>query len=290
MLDQQRDGAPSVANRTGSAEQAPQTLPAVTRRCFSMYRATRTRSSGRRGLVHRLDGYPGRFQRLVLERSQRLNDYASSGFARTYVDCVTALMAPEFVQRFESCASAIADLCFRFTYVFDGYEVARQALGGPAYSSAGTSRRTVRRSNTPWLRAHGSPVFLARLAGGSGRGFVGAGLCVCRVLAWLRFLRGSPLDVFGWTPERRRERNLLTWFEAVAQRLVELAPVYGEATLLPLLEQLDGIRGFGQVRASKGAQIMPDIERRLTSLETDTTARNRTHSPACTVVRLRQSA
>ncbi|MBQ0944715.1 indolepyruvate ferredoxin oxidoreductase family protein [Ideonella sp. 4Y16] len=69
-----------------------------------------------------------------------------------------------------------------------------------------------------------------------------------RVLAGLRGLRGSALDVFGRTEERRLERALISAFE---QRLDELAAGLN-ADRLPLAQQIAAlpqqVRGFGHVK------------------------------------------
>jgi indolepyruvate ferredoxin oxidoreductase len=68
------------------------------------------------------------------------------------------------------------------------------------------------------------------------------------VLAKLKGLRGSALDIFGLTEERKMERGLIRDFEADLDRLaVELTP-----ERLPLAVQLAAvpqqIRGFGHVK------------------------------------------
>ncbi|WP_153074385.1 indolepyruvate ferredoxin oxidoreductase family protein [Paraburkholderia bonniea] len=73
-------------------------------------------------------------------------------------------------------------------------------------------------------------------------------LNVFRVLAKLKFLRGSPLDPFGHTAERRTERALIGEYEALVAELLgslnaERVPLAIELASLP-----DEIRGYGHVK------------------------------------------
>ncbi len=68
------------------------------------------------------------------------------------------------------------------------------------------------------------------------------------VLARLKFLRGTPLDVFGYTAERRMERQLIADYESRIDTLLKaLNPdncqVAAEIAGLP-----EFIRGFGHVK------------------------------------------
>jgi indolepyruvate ferredoxin oxidoreductase len=77
---------------------------------------------------------------------------------------------------------------------------------------------------------------------------------VLRVLARGRGLRGTVLDPFGHTAERRQERQLITDFEA---RVAELLPELDSARL-PLAVALAQVplkmRGFGHVKAAQVEQ------------------------------------
>ncbi|HLG82909.1 MAG TPA: indolepyruvate ferredoxin oxidoreductase family protein [Bradyrhizobium sp.] len=73
-------------------------------------------------------------------------------------------------------------------------------------------------------------------------------LPVFRVLAKLRFLRGTPLDIFGRSPDRKLERELIAEYEKdVATVLDFLSPVTID-TALELLSLPDRIRGYGPVK------------------------------------------
>jgi indolepyruvate ferredoxin oxidoreductase len=73
-------------------------------------------------------------------------------------------------------------------------------------------------------------------------------LSAFRVLAKLRFLRGTPLDIFGRSADRKLERELIADYEKdVATVLDFLSPVTVD-TAVELLSLPDRIRGYGPVK------------------------------------------
>jgi len=69
-----------------------------------------------------------------------------------------------------------------------------------------------------------------------------------RILAKLRFLRGSPLDLFGYHPERKLERDLIAGYEKdVATVLGMLSPRTHDAAV-EILSLPDKIRGYGPIK------------------------------------------
>ncbi len=74
-----------------------------------------------------------------------------------------------------------------------------------------------------------------------------------KVLSRLRGLRGTPLDIFGYTQERRDERQWVTDYENM---MCELLPVLSEENYeyaLELAQLPDSIRGYGHVKEASMA-------------------------------------
>jgi indolepyruvate ferredoxin oxidoreductase len=69
-----------------------------------------------------------------------------------------------------------------------------------------------------------------------------------RVLARLRFVRGTALDPFGRTDERRTERRLIAEYEALVEELLQRLSPTTLSTAVALASLPEKIRGFGHVK------------------------------------------
>ena len=89
---------------------------------------------------------------------------------------------------------------------------------------------------------------------------------VFKWLARLRFLRGTALDIFGHSPDRKLERELIASYEKdVAEALSHLSPATID-TAVELLSLPDRIRGYGPVKEkavsdakARHAQLVADL-------------------------------
>src|SRR5690606_24052137 len=70
------------------------------------------------------------------------------------------------------------------------------------------------------------------------------------LLARMKRLRGTPLDPFGRSEERKAERALITAFEASLDRIVEGLTPERHATAVKLASVPQSIRGFGHVKSA----------------------------------------
>jgi indolepyruvate ferredoxin oxidoreductase len=70
-----------------------------------------------------------------------------------------------------------------------------------------------------------------------------------RMLAPLKVLRGGPLDVFGYTQERREERALVVEYRAAIAAMLPLLTVDNRDVATAFARVPEQIRGFGHVKA-----------------------------------------
>ena len=70
-----------------------------------------------------------------------------------------------------------------------------------------------------------------------------------KLLARLRPLRGTALDIFGYTLERRMERRLIAEYEAVLGELAAALAPDNHALAVEIAALPAKIRGFGHVKA-----------------------------------------
>jgi indolepyruvate ferredoxin oxidoreductase len=70
-----------------------------------------------------------------------------------------------------------------------------------------------------------------------------------RVLAKLKFLRGTALDLFGRTAERRMERALIAEYEQTVATLLAGLTRDNHALAVEIASLPEAIRGFGHIKA-----------------------------------------
>ncbi|WJR81171.1 indolepyruvate ferredoxin oxidoreductase family protein [Bradyrhizobium sp. NP1] len=78
-----------------------------------------------------------------------------------------------------------------------------------------------------------------------------------RVLAKLRVLRGTPLDVFGYNADRRLERDLIAGYEKDVDTVLSLLSPATHDTAVELLSLPDRVRGYGPVKEKAIADAKP---------------------------------
>jgi indolepyruvate ferredoxin oxidoreductase len=70
-----------------------------------------------------------------------------------------------------------------------------------------------------------------------------------RVLAKFKFLRGTPLDIFGYSDERRTERKLIADYEGILEEIVAKLTPENHHIAVGVANIPEKIRGFGHVKA-----------------------------------------
>jgi indolepyruvate ferredoxin oxidoreductase len=92
-----------------------------------------------------------------------------------------------------------------------------------------------------------------------------------RTLAALRRLRGGPLDVFGYTTERRMERALIREYkDLIRSLLVELTPTNHNLSA-EIAGLRDDIRGYGHIKNRSVARVRAHESELLGQLQQSTT-------------------
>jgi indolepyruvate ferredoxin oxidoreductase len=102
------------------------------------------------------------------------------------------------------------------------------------------------------LNFHLAPPLLAprNAAGELQKSSYGAWLLTAfKILAPLKFLRGGPLDVFGYSPERREERSLPQEYHMAIETMLTGLHAGNRDIALAFARVPEQIRGFGHVKA-----------------------------------------
>jgi indolepyruvate ferredoxin oxidoreductase len=88
---------------------------------------------------------------------------------------------------------------------------------------------------------------------------------VFRTLAKLRVLRGTPFDIFGYSPDRKLERDLIADYEKDVATVLGLLSPLTHDTAAELLSLPDRIRGYGPVKE----KAVQDAKARYAQLAAD---------------------
>src|SRR5262249_7960967 len=101
-------------------------------------------------------------------------------------------------------------------------------------------------------------------------------LTAFRFLAPLRFLRGTALDPFGRTEERRTERRLISDYEALIEEILGTLSPETLSVAVALASLPDHIRGYGHIKerniretAAEQARLREKLHRPLQKLAAD---------------------
>jgi len=73
-------------------------------------------------------------------------------------------------------------------------------------------------------------------------------LTAMQLLSRLRGLRGTPLDIFGYSAERRMERKLIADYESLLDEVLSGLTPENHALAVELAAVPEKIRGFGHVK------------------------------------------
>ena len=197
----------------------------------------------------------------------RLTAWGSARWARRYRALVAKVEAEEakLAGADGRLARAAAHVAAKLMTYKDEYEVARLFVD-PAFALR--MRETfegdfeLRFNLAPPLlsrrdKATGRPV-KQRLGPWMMRGF--------KVLAGLRALRGTPLDVFGYHPHRRTERALVDEYAALVDQVLARLAASNYAEAEAVLRAHDKVRGYDVVKESNLAKVrlaVPELLRAM---------------------------
>ena len=187
-------------------------------------------------------------EELVERRSRYLTEYQNAAYAARYRSLVEKVRKAE-AERTGSTglAEAVARGYHRLLAYKDEYEVARlHADGLLERKLAGMFEGAYR------VVFHLSPPLLARadpLTGEPRKMRFGPWILpLFRLLKRLKFLRGTALDPFGHTGERRMERALIREYEDTLEQLLPALDARSHALAVQLAALPDEMRGFGYIK------------------------------------------
>ena len=186
---------------------------------------------------------------MVARRAAFLTDYQDAAYAKRYTDLVTQVRSAEAkaMPGITELTEAVARYYFKLLAIKDEYEVAR------LYAESDFTQRVAAQFEGDYkLTFHMAPPVFNKpdpVTGVPTKSVYGPWMMKAfGVLARMRRFRGTTLDFFGRTEERRMERALIGEYETtVAEILAKLTP-QNHATAVDLAAVPEHIRGYGHVR------------------------------------------
>ncbi|MDH3738161.1 MAG: indolepyruvate ferredoxin oxidoreductase family protein, partial [Alphaproteobacteria bacterium] len=186
---------------------------------------------------------------LIDRRIEQLRSYQSRWYARRYRKLIETARAAEAERTPGQVgfAEAVARYAYKVMAYKDEYEVAR------LYSNAAFAQRLSDQFEGDYkLQIHLAPPLLTRRDRDTGlpakRTFGPWMLKAMRVLAKFKFLRGTKLDVFGYSQERRAERQLIADYTATVNQLIEGLRRDNHALAVEIASVPERIRGYGYIK------------------------------------------
>jgi indolepyruvate ferredoxin oxidoreductase len=186
---------------------------------------------------------------MVARRAQFLTEYQNASYSRRYSELVARVQAAEgqSVPGGDELTFAVARTYFKLLSYKDEYEVSRLFTNGAFSEQLGrTFEGDIK------LRFHLAPPIISHRDPETGemkkREFGSWMLPVFRILARLKSLRGTPLDIFGYSDERRIERQLITKYETVVDTLLEGLNRSNHSIAVEIASLPEQARGYGHVK------------------------------------------
>jgi len=201
---------------------------------------------------------------LIERRKVHLTAYQNAKYAQRYADFVAKVRAVDTVsQQHEALTKAVAENYAKLLAYKDEYEVAR------LYSDASFTEKLHQQFEGDFqLKFYLAPPLLSKRDPHTGeakkREFGAWILPVFKQLAKFKCLRGTALDIFSYTADRKLERQLLNNYEQTINSLLTDLTAKNYAYAVELARLPEKIRGFGHVKhanADKAAEREAELKR-----------------------------
>ena len=194
----------------------------------------------------------------AFDRVAELREYQNDAYARSYIEFLDKIQEP-------SLRDAVAKYLYKLMAYKDEYEVAR-LMTKPSFEKRVRDMWEAPEAisynlHPPLLRSFGlnqklklGPWFRTPLS----------------VLKHLKFVRGTPLDIFGLSAHRRLERSLIAWYRGLMEEVLrnltaENLPLALEIAVLP-----DQIRGYEKIKEQNIQKVKQLAQEKLEAFKART--------------------
>ncbi len=231
-------------------------------RAFLIGRLAAEKPDALKGLLDPKPQTDGTLDAIVTRREAFLTDYQNTAYAARYRRLVDRVRTAEAPLGNDAVSRAVARSLFKLMAYKDEYEVAR------LHTETGFSARIADEFEGDYRIVHHlAPPFLASGSDARGRPLkreFGPWVRLpFRMLARMKRLRGTVFDPFGYTAERRTERELIGWYEAHVEKALSKLDAGNAAELAETLALPMQIRGYGPVKEEAAKRIREEVDARL---------------------------
>jgi indolepyruvate ferredoxin oxidoreductase len=191
----------------------------------------------------------GSLEETIERRIAFLTDYQNAAYAKRYRGIVERVRAAEAAKApgETGLSEAVAKYLFKLMAYKDEYEVARLFTDGAFEQQVAAAFDGKLR-----YEFHLAPPLLARMDPATGRpkkmSFGPWIKPAFGVLAKFKFLRGTALDPFGYSEERKLERKLIADYVANLEELIATLAPQNRALAIAVASIPEKIRGFGPIK------------------------------------------
>ncbi|MCE2989013.1 MAG: indolepyruvate ferredoxin oxidoreductase family protein [Nitrosomonadaceae bacterium] len=188
-------------------------------------------------------------EEMVARRKEFLTGYQNAAYAERYaalVKRVAEVESAKFAGK-RALSAAVARYAFKVMAYKDEYEVAR------LYAESSFKQKVAEQFEGDFkLTFHLAPPIMSKtdpVTGEPRKKVFGPWMMAAfGVLAKFKGLRGTALDVFGYTAERKMERQLIADYEALVNDIIANVNEANYQTAVDLASVPEHIRGFGHVK------------------------------------------
>jgi len=206
---------------------------------------------------------------LISIRHKHLTNYQNRRWADRYTDMVNRVRKAEgsLGETNQLLTRAVAQQLYRFMAFKDEYEVARLFAETDFMKEVNNTFEGDFK-----VHFHLAPPIMNRGTDAQGRPqkrqFGPWMFRVFKLLAKFRVLRGTPVDPFSYSADRKMDRAQLKDYQQLVERIVSELDASNYDTFLQLAELASEIRGYGPVREQAAEAVQEKHEQLIRALDT----------------------
>ena len=205
---------------------------------------------------------PQSVDEIVVHRTQELTAYQDAAYAARYKTLLNKVKQAEAsnAQGMEGLTETVARYAHKLMAYKDEYEVARLYTDGRFRNQLDAAFEGDFK-----LQFHLAPPLFTKINPETGlrdKTTYGAWMLpAMKLLAKMKGLRGTMLDPFGYSTERKTERRMIGEYEAMVEEILSGLTHGNHALAVEIASLPEGLRGYGHVKERHFAEVDAEKDR-----------------------------